>query len=84
MAGAERTQDQSLTHMDAALAQLYRHWSRNEHLCGWVMIDEEILEEFDRWLRKEDWRRMQDLRENREDLEKIRNVWDRVTRASPP
>ena len=73
MSGTQRAQDPELTPLDAALAMLHRHWSRTEKLCGWAIPDQEYLEQF------QEWRRMDDLTDNREDLRDIREAWNAAT-----
>ena len=79
MSESQRTCDRTLEPLDAALAQLYRHWSRTQRLCGWVMLDEAVMTEFRKWLEQEEWRWMDDLNDNREDLRVIRAVWEEAT-----
>ena len=78
MARTEENENGQVIPLDAALAQLYRYWSRTAHCCGWVMLDDGILEEFEEWLRTGGWRGMADLQDNREDLTGIREAWMRA------
>ena len=70
--------DPDLTPLSAALAQLYRYWSRTEKLCGWAMLDEEYLQDFQEWLEDDRWRRMDDLTRHPEDIQALQEVFEKA------